>query len=53
MRKNKIETNIFYGNGVNLLTKNGKTWDSILRDATGTGYGILMCDVRRLMADVK
>ena len=23
---------IFYGNGVNLLSKNGKTWDNILRE---------------------
>lgn len=26
------QTTIFYGNGVNLLSKNGKSWDSILRE---------------------
>jgi hypothetical protein len=27
-----MQTTIFYGNGVNLLSKNGKTWDNILRE---------------------
>lgn len=27
-----MQTTIFYGNGVNLLSKNGKTWDTILRE---------------------
>ncbi|MBQ2675358.1 MAG: SIR2 family protein [Prevotella sp.] len=27
-----MQTTVFYGNGVNLLSKNGKTWDSILRE---------------------
>ncbi len=27
-----MQTTIFYGNGVNLLSKNGKSWDSILRE---------------------
>ena len=26
-----MQTTVFYGNGVNLLSKNGKSWDSILR----------------------
>ena len=27
-----MQTTVFYGNGVNLLSKNGKSWDSILRE---------------------
>ena len=27
-----MQTTVFYGNGVNLLSKNGKTWDNILRE---------------------
>ena len=27
-----MESTIFYGNGVNLLSKDGKSWDTILRD---------------------
>ena len=27
-----MQTTVFYGNGINLLSKNGKTWDSILRE---------------------
>jgi hypothetical protein len=27
-----MQTTVFYGNGVNLLGKNGKSWDSILRE---------------------
>lgn len=27
-----MQTTVFYGNGVNLLSRNGKTWDNILRD---------------------
>lgn len=31
MESGKIETTIFFGNGVNLLSKEGKSWDAILR----------------------
>ena len=31
MVSNKIETTIFFGNGVNLLSAEGKSWDDILR----------------------
>ena len=31
MESDKIETTIFFGNGVNLLSKEGKSWDAILR----------------------
>ena len=31
MESNKRETTIFFGNGVNLLSKEGKSWDAILR----------------------
>lgn len=31
MESGKIETTIFFGNGVNLLSKEGKSWDDILR----------------------
>lgn len=30
MESSKIETTIFFGNGVNLLSKEGKSWDDIL-----------------------
>lgn len=31
MESGKIETTIFFGNGVNLLSKEGKSWDAILK----------------------
>lgn len=31
MESSKIETTIFFGNGVNLLSKEGKSWNDILR----------------------
>lgn len=31
MESEKTETTIFFGNGVNLLSKEGKSWDAILR----------------------
>ena len=31
MESSRIETTIFFGNGVNLLSKEGKSWDAILR----------------------
>ena len=31
MQRSKIEKTIFYGNGVNLLSKDGKSWDNVLK----------------------
>lgn len=31
MEAGKVETTIFFGNGVNLLSREGKSWDAILR----------------------
>ena len=36
-----MRTTVFYGNGVNLLSKNGKTWDSILREISGDKMTIM------------